>query len=76
METAEKNLDLSMLLEFYGGILTPRQREMAEYSYNDDLSLCEIAELCGITRPGVSHALTTAAAIVRDAQVRLILYEN
>ena len=28
METAEKNLDLSLLLEFYGGLLTPRQREI------------------------------------------------
>ena len=38
METAEKNLDLSLLLEFYGGLLSPRQREMAEYHYNDDLA--------------------------------------
>ena len=76
METAEKNLDLSLLLEFYGGLLSPRQREMAEYSYNDDLSLSEIAELCGITRQGVWDGLKKAEAILRDAEKRLNLYEN
>ena len=76
METAEKNLDLSLLLEFYGGLLSPRQREMAEYHYNDDLSLSEIAELCAITRQGVWDGLKKAEAILRDAEDRLHLYEN
>ncbi len=76
MDTAEKNLDLSLLLEFYGGLLTSRQREMAEYSYNDDLSLSEIAELCGITRQGVWDGLKKTEAILHDAEERLHLYEN
>ncbi len=76
METAEKNLDLSLLLEFYGGLLSSRQREMAEYSYNDDLSLSEIAELCGITRQGVWDGLKKTEVILHDAEARLHLYEN
>ena len=39
-----KNLEISVLLDFYGDMLTEKQREMIEYYYNDDLSLAEIAE--------------------------------
>lgn len=73
---AEKNLDLSLLLEFYGGLLTDRQRELTDYCYNDDLSLSEIAELTGITRQGVRAGIQKAESILRDAEEKLGLYES
>ncbi len=45
-----KNLEISFLLDFYGSMLTEKQRIMIEYYYNDDLSLAEIADNEGITR--------------------------
>ncbi|ADU27588.1 YlxM family DNA-binding protein [Ethanoligenens harbinense] len=53
----EKNLEISFLLDFYGEILTEKQREVIELYYNDDLSLAEIAEHAGITRQGVRDAI-------------------
>ena len=44
-----KNLEISFLLDFYGEMLTQKQREVIEYYYNDDLSLAEIADNEGIT---------------------------
>ena len=41
-----------LLLDFYGELLSPRQQECCELYYNDDLSLSEIAETCGISRQG------------------------
>jgi hypothetical protein len=41
-----------MLLDFYGDLLTARQRECYELHFNEDLSLSEIAEQCGISRQG------------------------
>lgn len=42
-----------MLLDFYGELLTDKQRECFDLHVNEDLSLAEIAEQCGISRQGV-----------------------
>ncbi len=52
-----KNLNYSTLLDIYGGMLTDKQRDMMEFYYNDDLSLSEIADNCGISRQGVRDAI-------------------
>ena len=41
---ATKNLRVSTLLDFYGNMLTDKQRDLIELYYNEDLSLSEIAE--------------------------------
>ena len=43
---------MTMLFDFYGEILTQRQKEFFDLYYNEDLSLGEIAENCGISRQG------------------------
>ena len=47
-----KNLEISLLLDFYGDMLTQKQRDVVELYYNEDLSLAEIASHSGITRQG------------------------
>ena len=44
---------LGYLLDFYGQLLTDRQREIADLYWSDDLSLGEIAEITGLSRQGV-----------------------
>lgn len=48
-----KNLSVSVLMDFYGGLLTERQKEAMELYYNQDFSLAEIAEHMDISRQGV-----------------------
>ena len=50
---AEDRVMQSLLLDFYGELLTDKQRECCELHFNEDLSLAEIAEQCGISRQGV-----------------------
>ena len=57
----EKNLEIGVLLDLYGGLLTERQREMMSMYYDDDLSLSEIAEQYGISRQGVHDAVKRGA---------------
>ena len=60
-----------MLLDYYGELLTPRQRECYELHYNDDLSLSEIAENEGITRQGVRDAIKRAEGQLLEMEARL-----
>lgn len=43
---------MTMLFDFYGELLTDRQKEFYDLYYNEDLSLSEIAENYGISRQG------------------------
>ena len=49
----EKKVRLSLLLSFYGEMLTDNQREMARLHWEEDLSLAEIAQQFSISRQSV-----------------------
>ncbi len=66
-----KDMRISLLLDFYGDMLTDKQREVIEYYYNDDLSLSEIAENEGITRQGVRDAIKRAELQLTEMEERL-----
>ena len=68
---AEKLQEMSLLLDFYQGLLTERQRELCDYYYNDDLSHTEIAAITGITRQGVRDGLKKAEDILEGAEASL-----
>lgn len=63
----------ALLLDFYGGLLTGRQREFYDLYHNHDLSLSEIAENAGITRQAVRDALTRAEASLEELETQLEL---
>lgn len=66
-----KDLKVSYLLDFYGDMLTEKQREVIEAYYNEDLSLAEIAEEWAITRQGVRDAIKRAEQQLFDMEARL-----
>ena len=59
---------MSMLFDFYGDLLTDRQKEFYDLYYNEDLSLAEIAENYGITRQGVRDVIVRAEAILTEIE--------
>lgn len=71
-----KNLDISLLLDFYGDMLTPKQREAAELYHNEDLSLAEIAQHLGITRQGVRDSIKRAEFQLSDYEEKLGLHSR
>ncbi|MBQ4320639.1 MAG: YlxM family DNA-binding protein [Oscillospiraceae bacterium] len=62
----EKTLEMTMLFDFYGELLTEKQRDCFDLYYNDDLSLGEIAEEQGISRQGVRDNLVRAEHALRE----------
>ena len=65
---------MTMLFDFYGELLTDRQKEFYDLYYNEDLSLSEIAENYGISRQGVLQPhvekITDAAEQIKQLNFR------
>ena len=59
---------MAMLFDFYGDLLTERQREFYDLYYNEDLSLAEIAENYGISRQGVRDVIVRAEASMTEIE--------
>ena len=66
-----KDLGISVLLDFYGDMLTEKQKDGVQLYYNEDLSLAEIAEHSGITRQGVRDSIKRAEAQLKEYEERL-----
>ena len=55
-------LQMSLLLDYYGELLSQKQRTCFDLYYNQDLSLSEIAAELGVSRQGVHELLSRAEA--------------
>lgn len=64
MHTPEERARFGLLFDFYGELLSERQRDMVDYYYNEDLSLSEIAAIVGITRQGVRDGIKKSEALL------------
>lgn len=58
-------LEMALLFDYYGGMLTDKQRDCFDMRYNQDLSLGEIGELLGVSRQAVNDNLTRTEALLR-----------
>ena len=65
----EKKVEISILCELYGKLLTEKQYEFIDDYYNNDLSLSEIAENNNITRQAVRD-------IIKKGEKKLFEYEE
>ena len=79
-------LEMALLLDYYGGMLTDKQYDCFDMRYNQDLSLGEIAQTLGVSRQAVNDNLTRTEALLRrmeenigsvkrDRQIRAALRE-
>jgi len=71
-----KPIEMIVLFDFYGAVLTATQREFFDLYYNQDLSLGEIAENEGITRQGVRDAIRRAELSLSEMEEKLGLFRR
>ena len=64
----DETLMRTMLFDFYGELLTGKQREYYDLHYNEDLSLHEIAEQNGVSRQAVWDIIRRAEAAMTDME--------
>ncbi len=61
-------LEMTLLFDYYGELLTERQKLCFDMRHNQDLTLGEIAEELGISRQGVHDNLSRAEALLRNME--------
>jgi predicted DNA-binding protein YlxM (UPF0122 family) len=72
----DKVYEISMLLDFYGQLITDRQYEILDLHYNSDYSLGEIAQLLNISRQGVYDNIKRGKSILTELEKKLGLVKR
>lgn len=67
----EKIVQIALLFDFYGQLLTDKQADIVDMHFNNDLSLSEISEQLGISRQGVYDTLKRAEKTLSDYEEKL-----
>lgn len=62
------SLEMTLLFDFYGDLLTERQKLCFDLRYNQDYSMAEIAQELGVSRQGVFDNLSRAEALLRNME--------
>lgn len=62
------SLELILLFDYYGDLLTERQRLCFDMHYNQDLSLGEIAQELSISRQAVYDNLSRTEALLKNME--------
>ena len=69
-------LQISLLFDFYGELLTEKQKNIYCMYYDDDLSLSEIALELDISRQAVRDQLKRTEKILKEYEEKLNLVEK
>ena len=72
----DKNLEISLLFDFYGSMLSDTQQQAVSLYYNDDLSLKETSDILSMSRQGVRDALSRAKKSLYTYEENLQLCER
>ena len=64
-------LTMTLLYDYYGELLTEKQRGLFDLYYNQDYSLSEIASAAGISRQGVHDTLARAGELLEGYECAL-----
>ena len=73
---SEKDLRVSVLLDYYSPMLTDKQKDVIDLYYNEDLSLSEIAEHENITRQGVRDRIKRGEQTLYEMEENFHLVER
>ena len=65
-----ETMELVLLFDYYGDLLTDRQKLCFDMHYNQDLSLGEIAQELSISRQAVHDNLSRTEALLRNMEAK------
>lgn len=76
MKAIDDQVRNSLLLDFYGSLLTEKQQKTADFYFNCDLNFSEIAKKTKVTRQAVYISLKNIVKDLEKYESRLKLYHN
>lgn len=65
------SITMTLLYDYYGELLTAKQKTCFDLYYNQDYSLAEIAEDEGISRQGVHDSIVRAEALLKNLEEKI-----
>ena len=68
--------ETSLLYDFYGALLTEKQREVMELYHEENFSIVEIAEELGVSKQAVHENLRKSEKILRSYEDKLGLMKS
>lgn len=71
-----KSIEMVLLFDCYGEMLTEKQRELFDLYYNEDFSLTELAEHAGISRQAAHDSIKRAEHSLTDMEQKLGLVKR
>jgi len=72
----EDTIQISILYDFYGPLLSDRQQQLVDLYFNENLSMTEISSELGISKQAVSVGLKTAEKSLKTFEEKLGLVER
>ncbi len=72
----EKTIHITMLLDFYGVLLTDKQQAYMQYYFNENLSLQEIANVYEVSRNAIYDSIQRTIKQLDQYEKKLLLFEK
>ena len=72
----EQNLEVSLLLEIYGNLLTQKQQDILSEFYNDNISISEIAQTHDSSRQAVNDLIKRSVKVLQGYEKKLHLLKK
>lgn len=76
LQVVDEIAKASLLYDFYGALLTEKQRQVMAFYHEENLSLSEIAQEFGISRQAVHDTLKKAEQALEDYENKLNLIDK
>lgn len=76
LEMLDRFSEVVMLIDFYGGLLTEKQRMIMSYHFEEDMSLSEISQELNISRQAVHDIIKRSEKALREYENELGLMKR